>query len=504
MNVTEVKEKYMKHLEFQIQVLAAGDKMPSNGVLRKNRKTIMRTLSLLCCFLFIALGFAVMLSGCGRSSDPALYAITGNVSNPDTGVLAGVTVELAGDQTQTATTDANGNYSFAVPNGEYRVTPTIGSTVFEPLDSVLEVKDAQLTGIDFLVVAPVMPQEPNTWKQTGSMTYKRENHTATLLADGRVLAAGGRINGAARASAELYDPATGKWTMTGYMNHKRYEHTATRLGNGQVLVTGGLNNSILASAELYDPTTGKWTVTDSLSQLRLFHTATVLDDGKVLVTGGADTLPSVINESYAALASAELYDPAIGKWTVTGNLNHARHSQMATLLTDGRVLIAGGNDTWIPIASAEIYDPVTGQWSNTGSMSYRVQDHTMTLLADGRVLAVGGVRTDSPHARASAEIYDPSTGLWTTANSLTYPRQDHSATLLGNHKVLVTGGLDNLTTQASSELYDTATGTWSTVGDLKYKRARHTATLLNDGTVLVAGGESSSPRASAELFYPGN
>jgi N-acetylneuraminic acid mutarotase len=480
--------------------------MPPNGALRKNRKTIMRTLSLPCRFLFIALGFAVMLSGCG-SSDPAFYTITGNVSNPGSGGLAGVTVELAGDQTQTVSTDANGNYSFIVPHGEYRVTPTLGSTAFAPPDSVLEVKDAQVSGIDFLV-APVMPpQEANTWREIGSMTYKRGMQAATLLADGRVLVAGGIANnGGTRASAELYDPAKGKWTTTGYMSYKREDHTATRLTDGKVLVTGGLseNKVARASAELYDPATGKWTLTDPLNFARSFHTSTLLADGKVLVTGGENGRTA----TFLALASAELYDPATGKWTVTGSLNYKRRYHTATLLTNGRILVAGGNDTSNTLASAEIYDPATGQWSATGAMTDDRESHTATLLADGRVLVVGGWNANGPDVTGSAEIYDPGTGLWTTTNPLTYPRSDHSATLLINHKVLVTGGV-GYTVRASSELYDPVTGTWSSVGDLKYKRTRHTATLLNDGTVLAAGGtlavdDSVPVHASAELFYPGN
>ncbi len=456
----------------------------------------------------ILVSVSLMLLSCGGSSDPALYTITGKVSNPDTGVLVGVTMELAGDQTRTASTDANGNYSFSVPNGEYRVTPTLGSTAFEPLDNVLEVKDAPVSGIDFLVVAPVTsPQVANTWRETGSMTYKRGMQAATLLADGRVLVVGGLgNNGGTRASTELYDPAKGKWTTTGYMSYKRQDHTATRLNGGMVLVSGGLseNSVVRASAELYDPATGKWTLTVPLNFARSFHTSTLLADGKVLVTGGENGWTA----TFLALASAELYDPATGKWTVTGSLNYKRRYHTATLLADGRILVAGGNDTSNTLASAEIYDPTTGQWSATGAMTDERQSHTATLLADGRVLVVGGWDANFLEVTGSAEIYDPGTGLWTTTNPLTYARSDHSATLLGNHKLLVTGGV-GYALRASSELYDPVTGTWSTVGDLKYKRTRHTATLLNDGTVLAAGGtlvvtDAGPVRASAELFYPGN
>ena len=109
----------------------------------------------------------------------------------------------------------------------------------------------------------------------------------------------------------------------------RNQHTATLLANGKVLVAGGGDN--LATAELYDPATGTWTFTGSLNAGRGAHTAALLSDGKVLVAGGGDNL-----------ATAELYDPATGTWTFTGSLNAGRYLHTSTLLTNGRVLIAGG------------------------------------------------------------------------------------------------------------------------------------------------------------------
>ena len=453
----------------------------------------------------IVVSFALMLSACSGDG-PALYTISGNVTDPNNGhavALASVTVALEGDQTQTASTDANGFFSFSVPNGEYRLTPSLGSTVFDPLDNVLEVMDGHVSRIDF-AVAPGMPtQDVNTWSQTGSMTYGRTGHTATLLADGRVLVAGGEGFSGTRASAEIYDPATGKWTTTGSMNYKRLDHAATRLTNGKVLVNGGTfdSNKVafpeLASSELFDPATGKWTQTGSMNFERSYHTSLLLANGKVLVTGALWSGGGAI---------AELYDPATGKWTATGSLNVGRYTHTATLLTDGRILVAGGRDSTANSnsrATAEIYDPVTGQWSTTGSMTYARKFHAATLLADGRVLAEGGQAiTDS---RSSAEIYDPNTGHWTTTSSLTNSRQSHSATLLSNHKVLVTGGqLPGDPSTTSTELYDPAIGTWSAPGNLKYSRAKHTATLLLDGKVLAAGGDTGRIRANAELFLPGN
>ena len=147
----------------------------------------------------------------------------------------------------------------------------------------------------------------------------RFSHTATLLADGKVLVTGGfgTSSGDQLASAELYDPATGTWTFTGTLNTARAIHTATLLPDGRVLVAGGFNDNIhLASAELYDPASGTWTVTHRLNQGRYLHTATLLPSGEVLVAGGISDVHS--------LASAEVYDPVTGTWTLTGRLNTAR------------------------------------------------------------------------------------------------------------------------------------------------------------------------------------
>src|SRR6202022_3250394 len=133
----------------------------------------------------------------------------------------------------------------------------------------------------------------NTWTPTGSMTTARTGHTATLLANGEVLVAGGGNATGSLTSAELYNPATGKWTVSGSMATARGSHTATLLPNGEVLVAGGVSNgsspwapSCTATAELYNPFTGQWTTTGSMTKPRDSHTATLLNDGSVLVAGG--------------------------------------------------------------------------------------------------------------------------------------------------------------------------------------------------------------------------
>ncbi|MEO6059490.1 MAG: kelch repeat-containing protein [Candidatus Limnocylindria bacterium] len=243
------------------------------------------------------------------------------------------------------------------------------------------------------------------------MTTARYVHTATLLADGKVLAAGGLPVGFGRtllASAELYDSSTGTWSATGSMTTARVYHTATLLADGKVLVAGGGGGStpVTASAELYDPSSGTWSATGDMITARSLHSATLLADGKVLVAGGHD--PG------EAFASAELYDSSSGTWSAIGSLTTARTGHTATLLADGTVLVAGGNisaELGAPLASAELYDPSTGSWSATGSMTTTRSGHTATLLADGTVLVAGG-QGPSPSfdVLASAELYDPSSG----------------------------------------------------------------------------------------------
>src|SRR2546425_753872 len=150
----------------------------------------------------------------------------------------------------------------------------------------------------------------------------RSLHTATLLANGQVLVAGGEGDVGTPTSAEFYDPVMGIWSVTGDLNTPRNQHSATLLTNGQVLVVG--SEVGIPDTELYDPDTGTWTVTGMLHTRRSWgHTATLLPDGKVLVTGGYLGVPN-----YLFLASAELYDPTTGIWTTTGSMKKGRHWAM--------------------------------------------------------------------------------------------------------------------------------------------------------------------------------
>jgi N-acetylneuraminic acid mutarotase len=301
------------------------------------------------------------------------------------------------------------------------------------------------------------------------------------------------------------------WSSTGSMSSPRYAHTATLLSDGKVLVVGGngpqsaITETTLASSELYDPVSGAWTVTGSLKVARHAQTATLLHNGTVLIAGGDD----FANGGGSTFASAEIYDPAAGSWTPTASLASARTEHTATLLPNGTVLVAGGSvfNTIVGplspsvLASAEIYDPVARTWTPTGSLATARASHTATLLPNGTVFVAGGSNTSS--VVSSAEIYDPAAGTWTPTGSLSTVRALHTATLLPNGTVLVAGGLDKQgLSLSSSEIYDPGAGSWRTTGRLYVSRYTHTATLLPSGTVLVVAGDSSGASGGISGMTP--
>src|SRR5689334_5380210 len=397
-----------------------------------------------------------------------------------------------------------------------------GKTIRRSFGPALTLLSLMIIAI-FALKAPVLAQVNPSWIPTGSLNIPRSDHTATLLPNGKVLVVGGRDGNSPPNylnSSELYDPATRTWSVTGSLNAPRYLHTATLLPNGKVLIAGGITNTtppdfgITASAELYDPVTGTWSVTGRLNRGRFWHTATLLQNGKVLVAagGGGDS-------------SAELYDPATGNWSITGGLVMARYGQTATLLQNGKVLIVGGSDDGdlaSTLASAELYDPAIGTWSVTNGLNVPRFSHTATLLPNGKVLVAGGYFPNfvpisggfasAPTSLNGTELYDPASGTWTIAASLNVARNSHTATLLPNGKVLVAAGgywtpsgnpPCGLTASCSfnplsnAELYDPASDAWTITASLNTSRAGHTATFLASGEVLVAGGDILN---SAELY----
>jgi len=358
-------------------------------------------------------------------------------------------------------------------------------------------------GNTILIVA-----DSSSFTPDANMSISRDFQSATLLNNGEALMAGGGndipINGPL-SSAELYDPIAKTFTATGSMTIPRLYATATLLNNGMVLIAGGIGgvnfSSTFATAELYNPTQGTFTLTGSMSVARANHSATVLNDGKVLMAGGGG---AAVN---TGLSSAEIYDPATGTFSVTGSMNDARQGQTATLLNNGTVLITGGLNS-NPLASAELYDPIKGTFTVTGSMTVARWGHTATLLNNGMVLVLGGETNNE--GLASAELYDPSTGQFSltgTVGPTLVGLFTPAATLLGSGQVLITGGKSepNPFATAVAYLYDPISGMFSIAGVLNTARNHQTATRLTDGTVLIAGGSNGSTNltvASTERYLP--
>ena len=341
------------------------------------------------------------------------------------------------------------------PTGSMGVARVNGPTLTRLCDGrVLVTGGVDGTGI--LSSAEVYDPATGTWTLTAPMSIARYGgQSGTLLPDCRVLVAGGWGATGHLSSAELYDPVSGTWSPTGSMAQARNEHTAILLNNGKVLVAagaapGGWDSFGLASAELYDPPSGTWSPTGSLSTARFFQESALLADGRVLVAGG---MPRGV--TFENFSSAEIYDPASGTWSTTGSMAVGRrYGFPLTLLPDGKVLVAGGTTSWTATLTdkAELYDPDTGIWTPTSPLPTTRSSHSATLLPSGKVLVAGG--NDTPVNIASlAELYDPAAGSWSPTGSLTAPRTGHRAALLLDGRVLVAGGYGATGILSSAELY---------------------------------------------------
>lgn len=339
--------------------------------------------------------------------------------------------------------------------------------------------------------APITTRGAGAWSTAASLITGRENQTATLLRNGNLLVVGGLDGrGVPLASAELYDPKTNRWTAAGAMATTRLDHTATLLANGKVLVAGGIRGSIpsdtLASAEIYDPASNSWSDAAPMIDSRSRHTATLLGDGRVLVVGGFSVKIGERGLVVGQPGDAEVYDPRTNRWSPTPPMARYRREHTATLLSDGRVLVAGSQDD-LTFNSAEIYDPNSNRWLEAAPMTSGRALHSAVRLANGDVLVVGGISQgqNSPAIElASAEIYHPSTNRWTAVASMTQARTSETTTLLGDGRVLVLGAGF---ARGRPELYDPSRNSWSVVGPASV-RSGFTATRLQNGTALVVGG----------------
>jgi len=346
----------------------------------------------------------------------------------------------------------------------------------------------------------------DTWISTGNPTIGTTGSTATLFADGMVLVAGGMNSGAAVQNAYIYNATSKMFTATtGSLKYARTGATATLLPNGEILIAGGSSDGTAANAlntaELYNPVAGTFTVAGSGSgsvttAARFGQTATLLTNGQVLIAGGEN------GSGPTVLASAELYNPTTDSFTATGTLGTGRYGAAGALLASGKVLLVGGTGSSGALTSAELFDPTgnsnAGAFSPTGSLGTARTGATTTVLLNGNVLIAGG-SSDASTPLNTAEIYDPNAAMFTPSNStLSAARFNGTATLLPNGMVLLIGG----TTGQTAELYDADSDKFDATGGLmNADQASLTATLLNKGHVLVTG-LTSGGSPDAELYTP--
>jgi hypothetical protein len=386
-----------------------------------------------------------------------------------------------------------------------------------------------------------------SWRTTAGLPGPRAYFAAVPLADGRVLVTGGldapspaarpsptpRPDGCVAplsgtrtlASSYLFDPRREIWTRTGSLRTPRTSPTAIALRDGRVLVLGGYDIAarepevgavstgidlvsysghapapppspanfgpeftvpVLATAELYDPASGTWSPTGPMHFARYDAAAVRLADGRVLVVESGD-LRGVAGGGvvFGGGGGAELYDPATGRFTITGDLPDTRHLEWAfhysptvgtlVALDDGGALLVGNkvlgrapgvtsHGSWISDTRSFRYDVATGKWSEVGSPSIISFSNTGTLpepspvvesagdggpanalvvkLAGGRVLAVGGEvdSTDGSPATGSAELFFPATDSWVPLAPLPQARSGGAAVALPDGTALLVGG----------------------------------------------------------------
>jgi hypothetical protein len=345
----------------------------------------------------------------------------------------------------------------------------------------------------------------DSFVSTGAMQVDRFGQSAVLLPNGQVLIVGGyqwRVPPDApigRNTCEIYDPASAVFFSTGFLNIARTEPRAFLLPTGKVVVASREAQRL----ELYDPSARTFRFTNA--SVSPVYEATALADGRVLFYG--ETCESCVP------LTVYIYDGSADRLITGTSIGAGRAYGTATLLSNGKVLVAGGythnfnNGNYVQtyLSSADILDLETGKAEPTGSMVGPRVYHTATLLPNGKVLIVGGA--GGGPIMTSAELYDPVAGTFTrSSSSLTVRRHLHTATLLPNGKVLIAGGdTGDGNPTASAEIYDPVTDSFSLINNMVQARAQHTATLLLDGRVLMAGGYtrigSQTPGISgAELF----
>jgi N-acetylneuraminic acid mutarotase len=329
-----------------------------------------------------------------------------------------------------------------------------------------------------------------------SLVVPRSRHSAFLLNNDKVIFVGGDNNNAGNCngktiSAEVFDIRSKRSHILTYLNEYRWDgETITLLKNNKILITGGrdCNNGYSKTAEILDPETGKSEYTSSMHFARTDHSATLLKDGRVLIAGGfyATNVPATYPEE------AEIYDPKTEEFTITAKMPYSINRHGAILLNDGNVLLVGGGILGETdyTSKAEIYDLKINKFYPAGNLNINRGYPNLLLLKDGNVLIVGG--TNRQHYIKQAEIYNTKTKTFQLAGNLTNKIYGFTSSLRQDGNILIAGGRTGFGTStktlADIELYNPKLKSFKEYKQMKVARTSHTATLLPNGILLITGG----------------
>ncbi len=371
-----------------------------------------------------------------------------------------------------------------------------------------------------------------SWAATGSLPERWVGGSVVTLANGQVLAVGGSLTERDHASSVIYNPSSGTWLQGPELPGTEDHWTLVALAGGGALLLGEtvcrytrpFVCAPMTSAYVLGPKEAEWLPTGSMHEARVEPAVARLADGRVLVAGGFGTQceeGEVEGFLCAPISSAEVYDPVTGQWTSTAPMPQADGAGSATLLSDGRVLVAGGGEGFFAGSKmAALYDPSSGTWTVAGQTISSRASPLMFGLAGDRALTLGSqpwagygslggaaMRRKLVCYPVTSEIFIAATNAWTA--SVPTPTGDENCTY--SVGALLTGGeiLVGVSGAHNDEMYllDPEQRCWSVTGPVVEPRDEGDAVALANGRALVFGGSEANGYegrfASAEIYTPG-